>query len=357
MPMISRGLPIYASSTQYPASYANDDDYDAAWRSYGVPATLALDLSSIPAAQRPSIWVVWYNETTYGYDHSRIGQVGYNNPGSYTLEGNAAPGGGIAPAAGWVPLVALSRNTLHSRSHLLTFAGFNWLRLNFSMSDGSALNTDIGVNLDVYGAVNGVTDGWFFNGDSITANCMGHGFISGEDENNPSATATLSAPSFGQQVNSIVGNNTPLQENAGMPGFTSADMTAYLAGWLRNVSSRYVTLNLGTNDAGEGVAPGAFRANMQRLAEVVTAAGKIPIVPTIPYSSEPTHLANAPALNQEIRALYRTHPEVVAGPDMWNYFMNNPQYLSSDHVHPNAQGCAAYRTLWAQYAATKIYLH
>jgi lysophospholipase L1-like esterase len=357
MALISRGLPMSASSAANPATYANDADYNTEWRSIGVPATLTLDLSSVPAAQRQSIWLVWYNDDTYGYDHALINQVGYNNAGAYTIEGNVAAGGGAAPAAGWVQLASLAGNTLHSYSHLLPFAGYNWVRLNFTASDGSPGNSDIAVNLDAYGASNGVTDGWFFNGDSISANCMGHDDVDAQDENNPSTNIVINAPSFGQQVDAIVGNDAPLQENAGMPGYTSGDMVAYLAGWLQHVPSKYVTINLGTNDAAGAVAPSTFYSNMQQLAQAATAAGKVPIIPTIPYSRDPTHLANIPPLNAQIAALYKANPAIVPGPDLWSYFMKNPQYISTDNVHPNAQGCAAYRTLWSQFAVTTIYRH
>jgi lysophospholipase L1-like esterase len=284
---------------------------------------------------------VWYNDTTYSYDHALVGQAGYNNPGAYTVEGNAAAGGKAAPTTGWVQLASLTGNTLHSYSHLLRFTGYNWVRLTFTASDGSPQNADIAINLDVYGASRGVTDGWFMGGDSITANCMRHELVTGGERKNPGTT--------------IVVGDTPLQENAGMPGWTSGDMIAHLAGWLQHVPSRYVTINMGTNDAAGGVAPAVFYSNMQKLVAAVLAAGKVPIVPTIPYSADPTHLANLPGLNAKIAALYKAYPAIVPGPDLWGYFSKNPQYLSSDNIHPTAEGCAAYRALWAQFAAASIY--
>jgi lysophospholipase L1-like esterase len=74
-----------------------------------------------------------------------------------------------------------------------------------------------------------------------------------------------------------------------------------------------------------------------------------------PLPLDATHAANAPALNQQIQALIQAYPEIVPGPDLWTYFMNNPQYISTDNIHPNAQGCAAYRTLWAQFVAATMY--
>jgi lysophospholipase L1-like esterase len=357
MALISRGVPIVASSALYHATSANDGDYNTEWRSNGAPATLALDLSSVPADQRQNIWLVWYNDGTYAYNHALINQPGYNNAGSYTIEANAAPGGGAAPATGWVSLASLSGNVLHSFSHYLNFAGYNWIRGNFTVSDGSVLNADIAINLDVYSANNGVTDGWFFSGDSITANCMRHNRVLAQDQNNPGTQITIATPSFGVQVNAIVGNNTPVQENGGIPGFTSGNMTAYLAGWLQHIPSKYVTINLGTNDAVNSGNAAVFYANMQQLVQAVIAAGKIPVLPTIPYSTDPKRMANIPALNDQIRALYLAYPIIVPGPDLWTYFMNNPQYISTDHVHPNAQGCVAYRTLWSQFAASTMYGH
>jgi lysophospholipase L1-like esterase len=46
----------------------------------------------------------------------------------------------------------------------------------------------------------------------------------------------------------------------------------------------------------------------------------------------------------------------VHGPDLYTYFLDNPKLLrSTDGIHPNAQGCVAYRTLWATWAAKTIY--
>jgi lysophospholipase L1-like esterase len=112
---------------------------------------------------------------------------------------------------------------------------------------------------------------------------------------------------------------------------------------------------LGTNDAGGGVAPAVFFANMQTLVQTVIAAGKVPVVPTIPFSTEPYHQSRIPALNDQIRALYAAVPAIIPGPDLWTFFVNNPNYISTDQLHPNAQGCAAYRSLWAQFAAQSIY--
>jgi hypothetical protein len=60
-----------------------------------------------------------------------------------------------------------------------------------------------------------------------------------------------------------------------------------------------------------------FYANIQQLVQTVIAAGKVPVVPTIPYSTDPKRMANIPALNDQIRALYLAYPVIVPGPDLW----------------------------------------
>jgi hypothetical protein len=99
MIVISRDTPAYASSESYPASSANDDDYNSPWRSSGTvsessPAWLAYDLSGVPAAQRQQVLVVWYNTANYLYDYDIFGPAtSYNLPEDYRIEGNAAAGG------------------------------------------------------------------------------------------------------------------------------------------------------------------------------------------------------------------------------------------------------------------------
>jgi lysophospholipase L1-like esterase len=339
MKLISLGSSAYVSSGTASRAYQSTRHDD--WRSSGTPATLAYDLSSVPQANRRRIYLVWYNDPTYGYDHTLAGGPGYNNPGTYTVEANAAAGGSL-PTTGWVTMESVAHNVLHSRDYVLPFAGYNWVRINASVSDGSPGNSDIVLNLDVYDAGDGVTDGWLFAGDSITASGMGHNDLS------------VHAESFTNQVEALTGIY-PAQQNAGMGGWSSGDMLSRLPGWLQSFHGRYVTLSLGTNDAAGSVAPGAFYDNMAALVKQVLAAGKIPVVPTIPWSRDPNRAQNIPALNKQIQKLYKTFPRVIPGPDLYGFLEANQAYLSPDDVHPTVAGYAAIRTLWATVAAKSIY--
>lgn len=338
VPLLSRELRAYASSGK--AEAASDRDYNRLWRSSGVPATLSYDLSSLSAAQRTRLLVVWYNDPTYSYDHTLINGPGYNNPGSYTVEGNAAPGNSAPPDSGWVTLATVTGNTLHSREHLLDFAPYKWLRLNFSASDGSPHNSDIALKVDIYDGAHAGSDGWLFVGDSITAGGMAHSNFGG-----------TRSESFGNQVSALIGS-TPAQENAGIPGWTAQNAVSHMQAWLKSFPGRYVTIAFGSNEAAGATPAAGYRADMTTLIKDVLAVGKVPVIPTIPWSRDPTHAGNIPALNAQIRKLYSDNHCVVQGPDLFAFFQSHPEQISADNLHPTDEGFASLRALWARSAAT-----
>jgi lysophospholipase L1-like esterase len=340
--ILSRHVPVFASSGN--ARRASSDDFGSYWRSSGLPATLSYDLSQVNPASRKQLLLIWYNDPTYGYDHKLLNQPAYNNIRSYVLEGNAAAGGRDGPPVeGWVVLANVSGNTLHSREHVFDFSRYNWLRLKVTESDGSPGNNDAAAHVDIYDVSGGVADGWLFVGDSITANGLGHGRLPAFD-----------TQSFSGQVDQLAGVAPP-QENAGMPNWTTLDVARVLPEWLAIFPGRYVTLALGTNDAAGGVDPEQFYGHLNALVRTVIAAGKVPVVPTIPWSREPYHAARIPALNAQIQRLYASTPQVLPGPDLYFLFSNHERYISTDGVHPTDDGNAALRRAWAAMAAKLVY--
>ncbi len=354
LPLLSRGLPVFAdnSAAYEPPSYANDANYNTDWVAGTLPDALYFDLSSVPAANRQTIVLVWYNDGNFGYDNGYAGYghpASYNNVGAYTIEANAAPGGKQPPQSGWIVLATVNGNALLSREHVLPFSGYNWVRMNISATAPYAATTTntAAINVDIYGASNGVTDGWFFAGDSITAMAMKHG--------NPIGGT---ADSFGNQTAALTGFSPPIQENAGMPYLTSGGMVPLLADYLSHFPGPLVTLNFGTNDAADATVTGQFTANMTRLIEIVLASGKIPVIPTIPWTCEPTRVPNVISINKQTQALYARFPQVLKGPDLYAFFAdpaNQPYVKRGDCLHPDAGGQAAYRVLWASWAASAIY--
>lgn len=338
--LLSRDVPAFASSSYNPASNANDDSYDTLWRSQGAPAWLAYDLSQIPAAQRSKVLVVWYNEST-DYDHTIIRYPAYNMPQDYTIEANAAAGGTQPPSTGWVSLLTVRGNHYHSRQHLVDMAGYNWIRIHISAIDGSVENEDASINMDIFDASTALADDWIFFGDSITAGAMGHRTLN-------------ETAAFSSLINTKASGRYPIQEAGGIGYLTSADGVKYLNTWLALFPGKYVGLSYGTNDALGCVNPDTFYNNYVTMLQDVLHAGKIPVVPYIPWGKN-TNIQNcAPRLNARITALYRAFPQIIHGPDLWTFFQNHHDLISNDTIHPTIAGFAAYRQQWASAMLSEI---
>jgi lysophospholipase L1-like esterase len=341
MPLISRNVPAYASSQYSPAPLADDGSYDTAWRSQGTPGWLAYDLSAVPPAERRTVLVVWYN-ASYEYDNAVIVADDYNCPKNYTIDVNAAPGGGRPPPGGWVTLVTVRRNTKHSRQHLVDMAGYNWIRVDATAANGATSNYDIAVNMDIYDAGHGVADDWIFFGDSITARAMMQATVGG-------------VPSFAQLIHAALPAHLPLAEDGGIPYLTSGDGARHVPVWLTLFPGTYVGLSYGTNDANGCVPPIAFYKHYVTMVQAVLKAGKVPIIPHIPWARAPHVQRCGPGLNAQIDRLYAAYPRIVRGPDLWTFFQKNQGLISSDHLHPTDQGYGAYRRRWAAQMLASVY--
>jgi hypothetical protein len=339
--VISRDVPAFASSGYYPASDANDDSYDTTWRSQGTPAWLAYDLSNVPASQRSKVLVVWYNETN-NYDHTLIGYNAYNMPQDYTIDVNPAPGGGSPPDGGWVTVATVKGNHYNSREHVIDMAGNNWIRINVTRVDGSIENYDASINIDVYDASYGIADNWIFFGDSITAGAMGHATTGG-------------VKAFAQLINARAPKYFPAQESGGTGYLTSADGAKYINTWLQLFPGKYVALSYGTNDANGCVDADNFYNNYVIMIEAVLNAGKIPVIPHIPWARTANVQHCGPMLNAKIDALYRAFPRIIKGPDLWTFFQNNQNLISNDNLHPTDTGFGVYRQQWADTMLTTVY--
>jgi lysophospholipase L1-like esterase len=344
MPVISRGAPAFASSQLYPAADANDSDYTSYWRG-SIPGWIAYDLSKVPAGQRGKVLVAWYNDPiTSPYDHTVTGEVAYNSLKSYTIQANAAAGGTSAPSSGWVTLATITGNVYHSRTALVDMTGYNWIRLNVTAADGSSGNTDAMFNLDVHDASQGVSDSWIFYGDSITQDGTYHEPVGPGNVGN-----------FSQLINAAKADHFPAYEDAGIGGLQSSDGAQNIAKWLALFPGKYVALSYGTNDANGCGDTTAFYDNYVTMVTAVLNAGKVPVVPTIPWARTSDVQKCGPGFVAKIQALYAAYPQVVKGPDLWSYFKSNQSLISGDNLHPSAAGYAAFRQQWANAMLANVY--
>ncbi len=333
-PVISQNCPAYSQTGM--TSYANDEHYFSFWNSSGADY-LAYDLSEVSTNQRKKVIVVWYNATG-GFD-SKVGNGGSNGiPSDYTIEVNSADGGAY-PEDDWKVVETVKGNTLHSRQHVVDMDGYNWIRINITANDGNT-GGNTSVNMDIHNVSDGISDSWIFYGDSITAcgmmNCYGTGFA--------------------EFVNQIDDRYFPVQENGGIGGITSTHGAENIDRWLEAFPGKYVSVAYGTNDAwGNPSNTETYYKNTSYMVEKIIEAGKIPIIPKIPYATESAVGDNVPAYNAMVEKIYENYPEVIKGPDFEKLFRENPDLLSADGVHPNDDGYATMRKLWAETMYEKVY--
>jgi lysophospholipase L1-like esterase len=339
--LISRDVPVFASSEIYPARNANDADYSTVWRG-AIPGWIALDLSRVPAPRRQRVIVAWFNDPiTSPYDHTLVGEPAYDSLRDYTLEANAAPGGTAAPTAGWVTLATVTGNRFHSREHLVSLKGYRWIRLNVTAGDGSPENVDAALNLDVYNAVK-TRDSWLFLGDSITMDGLHHRPVQG-------------VKNFSQLIAAARPGKYPAFEDGGVAFLHASDGARSIATWLETFPGTYVGLSYGTNDANACVPAATFYSSYVTMVRAVLKVHKIPVVPTMPWARSQNVQRCGPGLNARIRLLYRRFHQIIHGPDLWSYFKAHQTLIGADDLHPTPDGYAAYRRQWAAAMLRNVY--
>ena len=330
-PLISRGVPAYSGGGN--AAHGNDDAYWTAWES-SAPDYLAYDLSGVPAAQRRQVLAVWYNDSTY----DSIGAYVTKNaePVDYVIEINKAAGGSC-PSDGWITAQTVQSNALSSRQHLIDMQGANWIRIRVTKAEGGKVK----FNFDVHDASQGVNDSWIFFGDSITAGGMVNQW----------------GTSFAAHVHALDSRFFPAAQNGGIGGISSPHGKAAIDGWLEGSPVKYVSIAYGTNDCwGNPNNADAYYANTKYMIDAVLKRGKVPVLPTIPSSTNKDVGSNVGYYNAKVRQLYSEYGDkLLHGPDFEAFFKEHPDYLSSDGVHPSSEGYEAMRKLWAETMYETVY--
>jgi lysophospholipase L1-like esterase len=353
MRVISGNVPAFASSylRNLVPSNANSDVYDVqdshSWVSASMPAWIAYDLSAVPPSQRAKVDVVWINCLSAYECSAWSGGLPLGLPVDYTIEGNASPAA-TPPMSGWVSLVQVTNNVFKSRQHVVDLSGFNWVRMSVTRVAGSS--TVHLMHLDVHDLGDSPSgnpeDSWIHFGDSITAvglNYFEHRVGSQNDF------------SFASLVHDQLPDRFPAQEDGGLGGTKIQDAVDHIDEWLAVFPGRYVGISYGTNDASQGTPPDRFYASYATVVQRVLDAGKVPVVPTIPWGKTVAVQTYVPALNLEIAKLYAAFPRVVPGPDLWTLFQANPSLIQDGGVHPTSEGCGRMKEWWAQAMLWNVY--
>jgi lysophospholipase L1-like esterase len=139
--------------------------------------------------------------------------------------------------------------------------------------------------------------------------------------------------------------------NEGVGGDTSADGASWISTTLLNhPSAKYYLVMYGTNDAdiNTPVSRESYKNNMQTILSAILAAGKIPYLAKVPYTTDPlTSTTIIQEYNVVIDELASENgiTTFTAPNDFYTYFKNNPGELP-DGIHPNGAGYQSMAALW-----------
>lgn len=205
---------------------------------------------------------------------------------------------------------------------------------------------------------------------------------------------------FAQMVNASSAAHFPAQENGGYPYLTLSQMAGYVepqgttppsgTAYLSLFPGKYVGIALGSNDATpanpceavDASTAQAWYESYVTLINAVVAAGRVPVVATIPYRTDDVCSTTGRSQSNDNTVAYDylitgqnalagtltmpyTPPTflwnlagVVHGPDLYGFFAQTPnQHFVSDNggLHPSGEGQSLLRNLWAQAALANVY--
>ena len=366
--IISRNAPVWVSSSNVSLereTRANDSSYNTAWRSgkpvsSSTPAWIAYDLSGVSPSLKNNVVSVFYNDLYEDYDF--VGYTtAYNNPADYVIKVSSSSGGVKPPSLNdisWKSVVNVKGNTYHSRQSVFNMRQENWVMLEVSKTNGSDQNMDVSLNWDIFSLqnqnLNSIDNDFIFYGDSITAYGMSHCSLTG-NFNTDCTQAAGGVPAFQTLIsNELTGNDVsalPIEENGAIAGTDSGTAVADINKWLKVFPGKYVALDYGTND----LCSSRLEVNYNYLIPKLISIGKIPIIPTIPWSRNSYRIGCAQMQNKVINSLYQKYPHIIKGPDFYTYFSLHPDQIAVDDIHPTAKGYQIYRQLWAYTILENVY--
>jgi acyl-CoA thioesterase-1 len=337
-PIVSRGKPAFGFS---PMAYARPSAInDGAYRSHGgtwmagtptptTPLWVAIDVGRGPTR----LLAAWssnantnYNETTYGA------------PGAYRIDVSADSTSGADGA--WKTVATVTDNHVRVRAHSFDFTGQRWVKLVVTAAPSSSPNGVAIDELDVHDISAGVSDTWFFFGDSITAAAF--------DRQTPEHQ-----PSFAEVIHKKHPRAFPAMINGGIGGEWSEGGLKRLDECLAlNPDAHFWAIGYGTNDAsGNRDDPSRFASNLRTLVGRLKEARRVPIIARIPFATDQQH-NKIPLFNAVVDQVTREN-HLVPGPDLYAWFQAHPDALL-DGIHPHDRGTVSMNRLWAD-AVDRLY--
>lgn len=329
-PLISKFKPIYASFSGSPTSLVNGKFGETAW---GVKDSswIALKLELGPKR----IFFTW-NSTNYMWSDS-IAEPGNCIEGlplpvnyNIMISGNSTNG----MDGTWNVVDSVRGNPVAARGHVIDFNSSFWVKM-LVIKGGGKID-----EVEVFDITDGADDTWFFMGTDITADAF---------------KKPVPFKDFRYFVRDYVKDINPkaipaiIRGGIGCSKTTSmaADINKYLqeAG---NVS--YFAIETGTHDAWGGTTENlaAFTKSLQTIITACKKKGIRPIIARIPATDpgKASWQVNE-AFLKAIDDLTKKN-KLLPGPDLYNWFLQHPDELKDNGVHPTQSGSTSIHRLWAE---------
>ncbi len=306
----------------------------------GVYRTSATWAGGHPTESDPS-WVA----IDVGRGYSRL-LLSWTSSGNhdYTDQMHGAPAGYRIETSGdstdgadgrWRTVVTVTGNPVRTRAHSFDFAGQRWVRLAVTRLSSDVTRWGLRIDeIDVHDLSNGGDDIWVFFGDSITSGAFDR--------------APGHQPSFAEAIAARHPGYFPAMIGAGKGSFHHADALHRIDEVLSlNPDARVFALCFGSNDWD----PEAYRADLTRVVRRVRQAGRIAVVPRLPFRAD-SPVDYAGRLNRVVDRV-TAEQGLLPGPDLYGWFKAHRRQLV-DGLHPDDRGSVEMSRLWAE-AADPLY--
>ncbi len=134
--------------------------------------------------------------------------------------------------------------------------------------------------------------------------------------------------------------------NIGKSRLKSVDGVMRIHAWLKKYpEAQIVTTNFGTNDVVYTKCDKQrFYINIIYLINVIHLQNKVAVLPTIPTP----HTKCLNEFNAVIKYIHLKYPS-TKGLDVYNLFVQNPQYIAKDEIHPTQQGYFLLHRSWVRF--------
>lgn len=323
-PLVSGGVPAVAGGTN--TDYLTDG-YLTNWKS-STAKDIAIKVGEGPTKLRIN-WesfgdCAWAVDYTAGCGHTGTPLANFK----ILTSANSTNG----TDGDWTEAAEIKDNPVMARGVDIDFAGKSWFRFVSEQDVGQLLE------IEAFDMSNGGNDTWFFMGTSISQ--MGI-----KQQDTDSTTAQLihaRFPAF-----------TPAMLRGGIGCINSTEVVAHIDDYLAYAGNvHYWAIEMGTNDAwgGGDWNLANYVKNMQTIIDSAKAHNIVPVIARIIATNEAkANWQINPKFLDAVDSLVEVN-NLPKGPDFYNYFLEHPELIGSDGVHPNGEtkGGQAMHHLWAE---------